>query len=76
MIEVVGLLITDTEQKEIEYLIKRELEEILFDLDDNRIDNMVKRAMKERYVTLFQLFRRVASEQDCYKYIPRKIKDS
>ncbi|MFC4025589.1 hypothetical protein ACFOUV_17565 [Oceanobacillus longus] len=69
---MLGLLINEMEQKEIEYLLKRELEELLMDLEDSRIDHMVKRAMRERYRTLFQLLRRVASEQDCMKYIPKR----
>lgn len=63
------------EQKEIEYLIKRELEELLLDLDDKRIDGLVKRAMNERYKLLFQLFRRVADERECLKYIPRRMQN-
>ena len=43
---MLGLLINGMEQKEIEYLIKRELEELLLDLDDNRIDYLMKRAMR------------------------------
>lgn len=69
---MIGLLINDMEQREIEYLVKRELEELLMDLDDQRIDPTVKRAMRERYQTLFQLFRRVACEQECFRYMPKK----
>ncbi|WP_067730346.1 hypothetical protein [Oceanobacillus damuensis] len=69
---MLGLLINEMEQKEIEYLLKRELEELLMDLEDSRIDQMVKRAMTERYRILFQLLRRVASEQDCLKYMPKR----
>lgn len=72
---MLGLLINDVEQKEMEYLLKRELEELLMDLEDHRIDHMVKRAMKERYQTLFNLFRRVASEQECIKYMPRRTEN-
>ncbi|MEN1970655.1 hypothetical protein WMZ97_21760 [Lentibacillus sp. N15] len=71
---MLGLLINDIEQKEMEYLLKRELEELLMDLEDHRIDHLVKRAMRERYQILFQLFRRVASEQECLKYIPKRTK--
>lgn len=67
------MLINDMEQKEMEYLIKRELEELLLDLEDSRIDPLVKRAMSERYRLLFQLFRRVASEDECVRYIPKKL---
>ncbi|WP_026907650.1 hypothetical protein [Paucisalibacillus globulus] len=72
---MLGLMINLTEQKELEYLIKRELDEIIFDLDDSRIDNMVKSAMKERYKILFQLLRRVAAEKECVRYIPRKMQN-
>ncbi|ASN03638.1 hypothetical protein [Virgibacillus necropolis] len=69
---MLGLLINDMEQKEIEYLVKREMEELLMDLEDNRIDQMVKQSMRERYSLLFQLFRRVASEKECLKYMPKR----
>ncbi|GAA0597310.1 hypothetical protein GCM10009001_11900 [Virgibacillus siamensis] len=72
---MLGLLINDVEQKEMEYLLKRELEELLMDLEDHRIDQMVKRAMRDRYQTLFNLFRRVASEQECIKYMPRRTEN-
>ncbi|AZU59984.1 hypothetical protein [Neobacillus mesonae] len=64
-----GLLINEKEIKEMEYLLKREMDEILFDLGDDRIDHIVKRAMEERYKVLFALFRRVASPNECIKYI-------
>ncbi|MBL4954615.1 hypothetical protein RCG24_15625 [Neobacillus sp. OS1-32] len=66
---MLGLLINEKEVKEMEYLLKREMDEILFDLGDDRIDHIVKRAMEERYKVLFALFRRVASPHECIKYI-------
>ncbi|MFC0477049.1 hypothetical protein ACFFHF_17740 [Robertmurraya beringensis] len=66
---MLGLLINEKEVKEIEYLIKREMDEILFDLKDDRIDHIVKRAMEERYKILFTLFKRVAPAKECLKYI-------
>ncbi|MGM8366646.1 hypothetical protein ACLIBG_14410 [Virgibacillus sp. W0181] len=66
---MLGLLINHMEHREIEYLIKRELDEILHDLEDPRIDHLVKEAMKDRYQTLFQLFRRVAEPNECFKYM-------
>lgn len=65
---MLGLLISEKEVKEMQYLIKREMDEILFDLKDNRIDHIVKRAMEERYKILFALFKRVASTNECLKY--------
>ncbi|MFD2627652.1 hypothetical protein [Oceanobacillus kapialis] len=69
---MLGLLINEMEQKEVEYLLRRELEELLLDLEDHRIDHMVKRSMRERYHLLFQLFRRVASEKEILKYMPKR----
>lgn len=69
VMKMLGLLINDMEQKEIEYVVKRELEEILMDLEDSRIDPSVKYAMRKRYRVLFQLLQRVAPEQECLKYI-------
>ncbi|SEB19262.1 hypothetical protein SAMN05421743_12577 [Thalassobacillus cyri] len=71
---MLGLLINELEREEIEYLIKREMDELLFDLDDHRIDHMVKRAMQERYELLFELFKRIANHKECLKYMPRKKK--
>ncbi|RHW33945.1 hypothetical protein D1B31_20440 [Neobacillus notoginsengisoli] len=69
-----GLLINEKEVKEIEYLVKREMEEILFDLEDDRIDTIAKQAMEDRYSVLFTLFRRIAQPGDCLKYMRKKAR--
>ncbi|WP_108671978.1 hypothetical protein [Peribacillus acanthi] len=69
---MIGFLINEKEQKEMEYLLKREMDEILFDLQDHRIDHIVKRAMEERYKILFNLFTRVAPPKECMKYMRTK----
>lgn len=72
---MIGFLVNQKEVKELEYLIKREMEEILLDFQDSRIDSMVKRAMEERYQILFKLYKRVASPSELIKYIrPKSIK--
>ncbi|WP_078543109.1 hypothetical protein [Litchfieldia alkalitelluris] len=69
---MIGLLINQKEVKEMEYLVKREMEEILLDIDDSRIDHIVKKAMEERYKILFQLLKRIAPPAECTKYIRTK----
>jgi hypothetical protein len=66
---MLGMVVNEKEIKEIQYLIKREMDEILFDLKDERIDHIVKRAMEERYKILFSLFKRVAAPNECLKYM-------
>ena len=69
---MIGMLINEKEVKEMQYLIKREMDEILFDLQDDRIDHIVKKAMEERYKILFSLFKRVAEPKECLMYAPAK----
>ena len=63
-----GVLLTEIEKQEIEYLVKRELDELLYDFEDRRIEGVVKRAMEERYRILFKLFSKVASPSECSRY--------
>lgn len=69
---MLALLINKREVKELEYLLKREMEELLQDLNDSRIDQIVKQAMEERYQVLFNFFKRFASDTECSKYIRNK----
>lgn len=69
---MIGLLVDQIEVKELEYLLKREMDEILFDVEDARIDHIVKRAMEERYQILFRLFKRIAEPSECSRYIRSK----
>ncbi|RST71844.1 hypothetical protein D4T97_018185 [Siminovitchia acidinfaciens] len=64
-----GMLINEKEKEEVIYLLKREMDEILFDLKDERIEHIVKRAMEERYKTIFSLFKRLAGHRECMQYI-------
>ncbi|MFD3449267.1 hypothetical protein ACFDTO_32345 [Microbacteriaceae bacterium 4G12] len=70
---MIGLLVNQREWKELEYLLKREMDEILFDFEDARIDHVVKRAMEERYAILFRLFSRIATSEECTRYIRKRI---
>ncbi|WP_335872202.1 hypothetical protein [Bacillus sp. 2205SS5-2] len=64
-----GMMIREEEKKEVEYLLKREMDEIILDMEDERIDGIVKRAMQERYKILLALLKRVGSQSDVMKYI-------
>ncbi|WP_209125350.1 hypothetical protein [Alkalihalobacillus sp. BA299] len=66
---MLGFLLNMKEVQEVEYLLKREMEELLLDLTDPRIDNIVKKAMEEKYQIIFGIYRRFASPKECTKYI-------
>ncbi|MCP1121991.1 hypothetical protein CN326_16230 [Bacillus sp. AFS018417] len=70
---MIGLLITEQEQKELEYVLKRELDELLFDFADKRIHRIVKKTMEERYKLLFTVFTRIAPPEDCTRYMRKRI---
>jgi hypothetical protein len=74
VIYMLAMLLNEIETKEMQYLLKREMDEILFDLKDERIHVMVKSEMEERYKHLFTLFKRVASPSDCIKYMRKNKK--
>ncbi len=69
---MLGFLFSTKECKELEYLLRRELEELLLDLGDFRIDYVVREAMEERYQTLFKMYGRLVSPKELCKYIRNK----
>lgn len=66
---MLGILLSTKETMEMEYLLKRELEELLLDLEDYRIDGLVKQAMEERYKIVFRMYSRFVNPKELSKYI-------
>ncbi|MDN4076144.1 hypothetical protein [Fictibacillus terranigra] len=69
---MIGLMLNLTEAKEFEYLLKKEMEDLLFDLQDDRLDKLVMKVMEERYQVLFKLFSRLAAPAECTRFCRRK----
>ncbi|WEG12620.1 hypothetical protein PU629_21490 [Pullulanibacillus sp. KACC 23026] len=67
-----GALFQEKEVREIEYLLKRELEELLLDIEDSRLSHVVRHAMEERYQVIFKILKRFASPEECMKYLRNK----
>ncbi|MEH7456279.1 hypothetical protein CON65_20340 [Bacillus pseudomycoides] len=70
---MIGIMMTREEQKEMQCILKRELDELLFDFEDERIHNVVKKTMEERYKIIFCLFRKVANAEECISYVRKRI---
>ncbi|CCQ95271.1 conserved hypothetical protein [[Clostridium] ultunense Esp] len=66
---MMGLLISPKEFMELEYLIRRELEEMLLDLEDRRLDGLARIAIEERYQLMFRLYARVASPKELARFV-------
>ncbi|WAA12445.1 hypothetical protein [Fervidibacillus halotolerans] len=72
---MLGLLISNKEKEEIIYILKREMDELLYDLREGRLNSSVKKAMEERYQILFHLLIRLVPPNECAAYVrnrPRK----
>jgi len=73
---MLGLLINKKESEELIYLLKREMDELLYDLKDDRINQVIKHSMEERYDILFSLFKRIAPAKDCLLYTRKSNKQN
>lgn len=65
---MLGMLFNDRECKELGYLLRKELDEMLFDLSDQRLDQEVRSAISNRYKTIFRMYARFASPKELSKY--------
>lgn len=69
-----GFLLKDQECCELKFLLQKELEELLLDLNDHRIDKMVRKAMEDRYSVIFRIYSRMAAPKDLARYARHKAK--
>jgi hypothetical protein len=65
---MLGFLFNDRECRELDFVLRKELDEMLFDLNDKRIDQEIKRAIETRYKVIFRMYARLASPKEILKY--------
>jgi len=65
---MLGFLFNEKECNELEYMIKKELEEMLMDLNDKRIEGALRSSIEERYQIVFRMFSRMGSTKELSKY--------
>jgi hypothetical protein len=70
---MIGFLFNDRECKELDYVLRKELDEMLFDLNDQRVDTQAKGAIETRYRVVFRMYTRLASTKDISKYARNRI---
>jgi hypothetical protein len=70
---MIGFLFNERECKELDYVLRKELDEMLFDLNDQRVDNNAKGAIEERYRIVFRMYTRLASSKEISKYARNRI---
>ena len=61
---MLGILFNDKECKELDYVLRKELDEMLLDLNDSRLDGDIKTAIAKRYKVIFRMYARIASPKE------------
>lgn len=66
--DMLGILFNDRECRELEYVLRKELDEMLLDLRDSRIAGEMKTAIENRYKVIFRMYARMASPKELSRY--------
>lgn len=66
---MLGFLFNQRECKELGYVLRKELDEMLFDLKDHRLDGEVRNAIEVRYKVVFRMYARLATPKDLSRYV-------
>ncbi|MFD2615174.1 hypothetical protein [Paenibacillus gansuensis] len=69
---MLGILFNDKECKELDYVLRKELDEMLLDLNDTRIDGEIRLAIENRYKVIFRMYARFASPKELSRYARNK----
>ncbi|EGL14469.1 hypothetical protein ACFVVQ_27890 [Paenibacillus chitinolyticus] len=70
---MLGFLFNDRECRELDYVLRKELDEMLFDLNDKRMDEEIKKAIESRYKVIFRMYARLASPREISKYARNRV---
>lgn len=65
---MLGILFNDKECKELDYVLRKELDEMLMDLNDSRLDGDIKTAIARRYKVIFRMYARIATPKELSRY--------
>jgi hypothetical protein len=67
-VPMLGMMFTDKECKEFDYLLRKEMDEMLLDMSDRRLDGPVKEAISKRYKIIFRMYARIAPPRELSRY--------
>lgn len=65
---MLGILFNDRECRELDYVLRKELDEMLLDLSDSRLEGEIKTAISNRYKIIFRMYARFATPKELSKY--------
>lgn len=70
---MIGCVFNDRECREFAYILSKELDDMLLDLKDKRVDNEIKAAIESRYTVIFKMYARFTSKEDTSRYARNRI---
>ncbi|WP_027091961.1 hypothetical protein [Cohnella thermotolerans] len=65
---MLGMMFTDKECREFDYLLRKEMDEMLMEMSDRRLDGPVKEAITKRYKIIFRMYARIAPPRELSRY--------
>lgn len=70
---MLGFLFNQKECRELSFILRKELDEMLYDLNDHRLDHEMKQAIELRYKVVFRMYARLASPNELSKYARHRV---
>ncbi|MFD0872521.1 Uncharacterised protein [Chlamydia abortus] len=70
---MLGFLFNERECRELDYVLRKELDEMLFDLKDEEMNAELKSAIESRYNVVFRMYARLASPKEISRYARNRI---
>lgn len=65
---MLGMLFNERECKEFDYVLRKELDELILDMSDERLDGDIRKSIVKRYKIIFRMYARIASPKQLSKY--------
>lgn len=66
---MLGFLFNERECRELDFMLRKELDEMLFDLNDKKLGKDMKSAIELRYNIVFRMYARLASPKEISRYV-------
>jgi len=70
---MLGFIFNERECRELDYVLRKELDEMLFELNDKKIHKEVKSAIEHRYNIIFRMYARLASPKELSRYARNRM---
>ncbi|GIP41457.1 hypothetical protein J31TS4_47370 [Paenibacillus sp. J31TS4] len=65
---MLGFLFNERECRELDYVLRKELDEMLYELKDQQLHAELKSAIEARYKVIFRMYARLASPKEISRY--------